>query len=315
MASGRRYSIVIPTLNAGGDAQALCDAIDSQNVRPDAVVILDSQSTDGTAEVFRAAGFQVHTIARDQFDHGATRTQGLQSIPPSSDFVVFLTQDALPSSPDAIATLLTSFDDGRVAATYGRQLPRRGASAIEAFARLHNYPPEAHQRGIEDVSSIGFGTCFFSNAFSAYRVTSLKLVGGFPKGVIFGEDTLTIAKLLKAGHRIAYAADAQAIHSHRYDLVSEFRRHFDIGAMHARSELLAEFGRPHGKGLRYVREEVLYLARHAPWLLPEAALRTALKLGAYRLGRSEQALPTALKRLLSFNSRFWTSRASAAIEA
>lgn len=314
MNPGRSYSIVIPTLNAGADAAILCAAIAAQTAHPDAVVVLDSQSTDGTADVFRAAGFEVQDIARDQFDHGATRTQGLHAIPPSSEFVVFLTQDALPASPDAIATLLASFDDSRVAASYGRQLPRSGASPIEAFARLHNYPAEGHQRGIEDVPRIGFGTCFFSNAFSAYRVAPLRQVGGFPKGVIFGEDTLTIAKLLRNGYRIAYAADAQAIHSHRYNLVSEFRRHFDIGAMHTRSELLAEFGKPHGKGLRYVRDEVLYLARRAPWLLPEAALRTALKLGAYRLGRSEASLPTAVKRLLSLNARFWTPSA-AAVEA
>lgn len=299
------YSIVVPTLNAGSDAEALTTAIRAQRLLPERVQIIDSQSTDGTASVFRAAGFHVDEIPRDEFDAGGTRTRGLSAVPDTSEFVVYLSQDAHPSDPSAISNLLSAFEDRRIAAAYGRQLPRAGASPIEAFARLHNYPQTSHVRCIEDVAEIGFETCFFSNSFAAYRVRELREVGGFRQRVIFGEDALTVAELLRQGHRIAYAADAQAVHSHRYNLRSEFRRHFDIGAMHARSDVLTQFGRPHGKGFRYVRNEMAYLARIAPQRLPEAAVRTAIKFTAYTIGRRERMLPLALKRRLSLNSRFW----------
>jgi rhamnosyltransferase len=41
-------------------------------------------------------------------------------------------------------------------------------------------------------------------------------VEGFPSNIIFGEDTVTAARLLSAGYKIAYLEEACADHSHTY---------------------------------------------------------------------------------------------------
>ena len=131
-------------------------------------------------------------------------------------------------------------------------------------------------------------------------------VGGFPQDVIFGEDTITAAKLLLSGWKIAYVAEARVYHSHGYTWTQELNRYFDIGVLHAReSWLIREFGATGGEGGRFVRSELNYLWPRYWWFIPSALVRTALKLVGYRLGRIERKLSIRWKRRLSMHHRFW----------
>jgi len=225
---------------------------------------------------------------------------------PDADILIYLTQDAILATADAIAKLLEVFDDPSVGAAYGRQLPRRGATAIEAHARHFNYPAVSQVRVLTDRERLGFKTIFISNSFAAYRSSALRAVGGFPKDVIFGEDTITAAKLLLAGWKIAYVAEAQACHSHNYTWMQDFRRYFDIGVLHSReSWLLDEFGQAGGEGKRFVFSELKYLWSNHIVLIPSAMVRTGLKLAGYRLGRLHRKLSMGWKRRLSMHPSFW----------
>jgi rhamnosyltransferase len=225
---------------------------------------------------------------------------------PDADILVFLTQDAELASGDAIAYLCKVFDDPEVGAAYGRQLPRREAGAIEAHARLFNYPAASQMKSAKSQETIGFKSLFFSNSFGAYRRAALQAVGGFPEDVIFGEDTVTVAHLLQHGWKIAYVADAAVLHSHGYSISQEFRRYFDIGVLHSReAATFAPFGKVSGEGKKFVKSEMAFVSRRAPHLLLSAWLRTALKLVGYRLGRKEQLMPRVLKRRVSLSPSFW----------
>lgn len=271
------------------------------------VLVIDSGSPEAILEPARAADFSVHEISKAEFNHGGTRQLAVD-LNPDFDFYVFFTQDAIPTGGDAIRGLLDAFHRENVGAAYGRQLPRIGAGPIEAHARLFNYPQESHVCSFADAEHLGIKAAFNSNSFAAYRREALVAVGGFPSGVILGEDTVVAAKMLKAGWQVAYQAEAQVYHSHDYNYLQEFRRYFDIGVLHAReSWMLDSFGAPEGEGGRFVRSEIGYLLKTAPWLIPSAFLRTLLKYGGYRLGRLEHHLPVCLKRHLSMHRRFWRS--------
>jgi rhamnosyltransferase len=299
-----KYIVIIPTLNAANDWARFARAL-SICVGPQSVLIVDSESTDGTAGLARAAGFRVHTIARTEFNHGGTRRLAVELLP-DSEILVFLTQDAVLVESDAISRLFAPFADPNVAAVFGRQFPQPGATPIEAHARLFNYPAQSDIRTLASREQLGIKSIFISNSFAAYRRHALMAVGGFPRNVIFGEDTITAAKLLLAGWKIAYVAEAQVYHSHSYTWTQDFKRYFDIGVLHAReSWLLKEFGRAGGEGGRFVRSELSYLWPRHGWLIPSALIRTALKLVGYRLGRIENRLSVGLKRRLSMHRRFW----------
>ena len=226
---------------------------------------------------------------------------------PNTEILVYMTQDAVLADSNALANLLAAFVDPQVGAACGRQLPRPEARAIEAHARNFNYPAISEMRTRASRERLGIKAAFLSNSLAAYRRSALMHVGGFPANVIFGEDMITAARLLLAGYKVAYVAEAFAYHSHPYTQVQEFKRYFDIGVLHSREPwLLEEFGQVSGEGKRFVLSELRYLRERNAWQIPSALIRTVIKFLGYRLGRTEARLTPNIKRRLSMHSSFWT---------
>ena len=226
-----------------------------------------------------------------------------------AEIIVYLTQDAVLAGANAISLLLDAFTDPRIALAYGRQLPRRGATAIEAHARLHNYPANSSVRSFEDRERFGLKTIFISNSFAAYRRDALVSMGGFSPDVIFGEDTVMAGRLLMHGWKLAYVAEAAVYHSHDYSWTQEFKRYFDIGVLHSREPwMLENFGAASGLGQAFVISEIRYLWPRNLFFIPSAMIRTGLKLLGYRLGRQERKFGVRLKRSLSMHRGFWKAR-------
>ncbi|MDX2503704.1 MAG: glycosyltransferase family 2 protein [Gammaproteobacteria bacterium] len=300
-----KFGLIVPTLNAGSGWVGWLDAFNSQTSMPDKQLVIDSSSTDKTKNLSKDYGFSVEVIKRGEFNHGGTRQYGLNFLG-DVDVVVFLTQDAILSDVDSLSNILKPFHDSRVAAVCGRQLPRKQAASIEEHARLYNYSLQPNVKSINDVGEFGLKTAFISNSFAAYRVSALNEVGGFPKSVIFGEDMYVATKMLRAGYKIAYAADACAYHSHDYSLLQEMRRYFDMGVFHARDPWIRqELGGAEGEGLKFVVSELRYLLKHAFWRVPEGVLRTVLRYTGFRLGLAEASLPVCLKKRLAMNKGFF----------
>ncbi|MGZ8172201.1 MULTISPECIES: glycosyltransferase [Methylobacter] len=300
-----KVGLIVPTLNAGSLWESWLKAFEQQTRKADYLLVIDSSSSDDTVALARARGFEVQVISKSEFNHGGTRQSGVNRLA-EADIIVFLTQDALLAKADAIERLLAEFDDERVGAAYGRQLPHRNAGPIAAHARLFNYPAESQLRGMEDRTRFGIKTVFISNSFAAYRRNALMQVSGFPVDTIMNEDTYVAGKMLASGWKIAYCADAQVFHSHDYGFLDEFKRYFDIGVFHTHTAWLQQtFGGASGEGLRFVISEMRYLMKHAPWLIPSAGLRTGLKWLGFKLGALHRGLPQAMLRRFSLHKTYW----------
>jgi rhamnosyltransferase len=302
-----QIAVVVPTCNARGNWTGLSAGIRLQGLPANQILIVDSSSDDGTAELAKAEGYQVFCIDRCDFNHGGTRQLAVDLLPWAS-VVVYLTQDAVLATADALDLLLSAFEDRRVAAAYGRQLPRPGAGPIEAHARLFNYPPQSDVRDFESRRTLGIKAAFMSNSFSAYRVSELQKVGGFPSDVIMAEDAIVAGRLLMAGWKTAYVSEAQVYHSHPFTIGQEFRRYFDTGVYHRQEAWLRqEFGDPGGEGKRFVMSELAYLIPRHLGLVPYALLRTASKAIGYQLGFRKSVLGVRLSRRLSYHKSYWDS--------
>jgi rhamnosyltransferase len=298
--------LCIPVLNVGDKAEKLVSLIAGQTRPPDECLIVDSGSSDESAAVFRAAGLKVLGIPPSEFNHGRTR-QMCVNMASDAGIIIFLTQDAFFVDQVALERLIHSFEDEKVGAAYGRQLPRNGASLVEAHARHFNYPPESRIKAASDIPLLGIKTAFLSNSFAAYRRTALKEVGGFPDDVIMGEDVCVAAKMILSGWKIAYCADASVFHSHNYTISQEFGRYFDIGVFHRREGwLIREFGRAEGEGMRYLKSEIAHLLRKKRYgLLPASLLRTVAKYLGYLLGSNYEKVPAGVIRKVSMHREWW----------
>lgn len=300
-----RTLLVCPTLNPGSAFKDWLDAFDMQDEKPAEALIIDSASNDGSVEGATNYGFRIQEIDRKQFSHGGTR-QKVVDENEGYEFLIFLTQDAVLADGRALSELLSAFDDPEVAAACGRQLPRRDAGPMEAHARLYNYPVSGEIRSIKDAEKLGIKAAFLSNSFAAYRREALIRVGGFPENVIFGEDMYVAAKLLLAGYKVAYVADACVYHSHSYTLLQEFKRYFDMGVFHAREPWIRqEFGGAEGEGLKFVVSELRYLSRRAFWRIPESVVRTVTRYAGFRLGLLERRISLKIKKKLSMNPAYF----------
>jgi rhamnosyltransferase len=304
----QHVGVIVPTFNAAAYWPAFQKALDVQGLHPHQVLIVDSSSTDGTPELAQKAGYRLRRIAKQDFSHGATRQMACRLLPAATK-LVFMTQDAILESAQSISILCSALDDETVGAAYGRQVPRNDADPIERYARLFNYPATSATRTFESRDTLGIKAVFFSNSFAVYRRRALEAVGGFPLNVILAEDSIVAARMLMAGWKTVYQADAVVIHSHPIELRREFSRYFDTGVHHAREAWLLEtFGGAGQEGMRFVRSELSFLWSTAPSKIPLAILRTLNKYAAYQLGRREHSLPLSLRRKISDYPNFWSKR-------
>ena len=305
MKSMDRIEVIIPTYNAARYWKALSAGIRAQTLKPDRIIVIDSASKDGTAAMARNDGFEVLEITPQEFNHGGTRQMGAD-FAADAGILIYLTQDAAPYGVDAFSNLVKAFDNPEIGAAYGRQLPRENASPIEAHARHFGYAEMPVVRSWESRHTMGFKSIFFSNAFGAYRREALMSVGGFSSDVIFGEDTLVVARMHRAGWKTAYVPDALVRHSHDYTIAEEFRRYFDIGVLHSRENWLnQQFGSASGEGRRFVLSELKYLLAHGPQHIPSAFARTLAKYLGYKIGRRESRIAPNVKHRLGMNRHYW----------
>ncbi len=279
--------LIIPTLNAGSQFRTLLEQLAAQTL-PTRKLIVDSESTDGTARLAKSFGVEVLTIPRRTFNHGATRQLALEHLLKSArlDVIIFMTQDVLLKG-ESLAALVKIFGaDESVGLSYGRQLPHANATEEAKFLRAFNYPPESQLRSFDDRKLFGIKTAFASNSFAAYRVEALQSVGGFPSHVPLSEDMYVAAKMLLRGLKIYYAAEAEVCHSHNYTAAQEFRRYVQIGKFHAQEPWIREtFGSAEGAGKKFVVMKLVALAKKNPLDCFGAIFRDAAKFFGYRIGR------------------------------
>lgn len=298
--------VVIPVRNGAAYLDRLLPALRAQSLQPAQWLVVDSQSSDDSAERWRRFGARVVSVEAAQFNHGGTRGWAAGLV--DADVLVYLTQDAVPVPPHGLQALVDGLlADERNAVAYGRQLPHPGAGVLAAHGRAFNYPAQPRTKSLADAPQLGIKTCFSSDAFAAYRRSALEQIGGFPADVIGSEDAHVAGRALLAGYQVAYVAGACAWHSHDYSVAEEFRRYFDIGVFYRREHWIAEaFGGAGGEGWRYVRSELAaVMAAGQPWRVAEIGLRTVAKLAGYRLGHLERRLPLSFKRRVSMFPGYW----------
>ena len=241
-----KTAIAIFTSNAvkRGIWNEVLDAVDRQAFQPDERIVVDSESDDRTVPIAIEHGWTIRSVRRKDFDYGSTRNDIVRELQTRGfDAVVFLSQDVVLHSTDALGKLVEYLLDNDVAGCYGRQIDTRQHS-LGAWQRERCYPEVSRIKTLADVPHLKLMTPFFSNALSAWRIAAVTDLGGFP-GTMFGEDMLFAAKVLNTGGAVGYCSDAVAVHEHPETMRSLFLRGWKIGIFHRlHPELLRQFGTP-----------------------------------------------------------------------
>lgn len=255
-------SVIIPTLNAENEIGSLIEILQAQSLQPDEILVVDSESTDRTAEVCQSNNVVLIRISRGEFDHGKTRDFALRNS--LGDIVVFLTQDAVPANEYFLEKLIAPLTDRSIAISTGRQIPKDNATEMERLVRAYNYPTSSYTRSKADLPRMGIKTFFFSDVCAAYNREIYLELGGFDYPLKTNEDMFFAAKVINAGYRIAYTADAQVLHSHNFTLREQYKRNYIQGYEIERHRDLLNGVHQEAEGMKlvkYVSKELLKKGR------------------------------------------------------
>jgi len=275
LASSRDFAtVVIPTLNGGALFRDVVKQVVSQRIPGDLhLICIDSGSTDGTVEYLEAqSGVELIKIDKAEFQHGRTRNVGVAAA--RSEFVAFLTQDALPVDDCWLYNLVCVLQSyPRAGGVFGRHVPYEHVSdfikrdIVNHFTMFDDLPTCVSLEN-EEIRKL-FGRVsgrqklhFYSDNNSCLRKSIWKSVP-IPE-VYFGEDQLFAMELLKQGYGKAYARHAAVYHSHddppdvveqrSYIEAQSFYEHFGYRLVQSRDAAVRDLDVQNRHDLAFARE-------------------------------------------------------------
>lgn len=297
--------VIIPTYRPGKEFRELLERLCRQTRPVRRIIIMNTRTeTDAAPLLAGITGAELYEVEKKDFDHGGTRDAGARLS--DADYLLFLTQDALPADDKLVEKLAEAFSEPRIKAAYARQLPREDCRELERYTRAFNYPAKSRVKSEADLETLGIKTFFCSNVCAMYERETYVNQGGFIKRTIFNEDMIYAGGLIRAGYSIAYAGEARVIHSHNYSGLMQLHRNFDLAVSQADHPEIFDGVPSEGEGIRLVKKSAAHcLAIRKPWLIAVLIWQSGWKYLGYKLGRNYRKLPKWLILRLTMNPAYW----------
>lgn len=305
-------TVLIPTFRPDRKLNELLRRLSKQTMLPSRVLLMNTVEGDEDGQLTESVDefrdcfpvLSVFHVDRKEFDHGGTRHLGMSFA--DTELVLCMTQDAIPKDRHLISSLAKWFDDPLVAAAYGRQLAAKGCSPEERFTRSFNYPETSRVKSKEDLEELGIKTFFCSDVCAMWRRETYFEMDGFERRTIFNEDMILAGKMIRAGYRVVYDADAQVWHSHSYSCVKQLKRNFDLGVSQAEHPEVFSMASSTGEGIKMVKQNAAWLLRSGNGIrIPKLVLDSGCKYIGYFLGKRYRKLPRKLILKLTDNRTYW----------
>lgn len=227
-------SIIIPTKNAGSKFKEVLDAIFSQETTYEyEVICVDSGSSDETLNLIKQHPISLFEIEPSDFGHGKTRNFGASK--GTGDFIVFITQDALPAHNKWLQNLVDAFKlDEDIVGGFGKHFVYDDCNILDArdinahFDLLGNENKVIY---IDDWTRYYTDTKYYNHIslFSDNNACIKRHVWEkYPyPDVNFAEDQIWMRRMLELGFKKVYCPNAPVYHSHNYRIRSLFTRYYD----------------------------------------------------------------------------------------
>lgn len=206
-------SLVIRAYNESQHLGRLLEGVSHQTVQDVEVILVDSGSTDPTVSIAESYGAKVVHIRPEEFTFGRSLNFGVRTA--TRELIVIASAHVYPVYPDWLELLLRSFEDEKVALTYGKQ---RGPETAKFSEQ------QILQQWFPDVSQPRQGMVFCNNANAAIR-KSLWEQNPYDESLTGLEDLAWAKGAKEQGYAIAYVAEAEIIHIHNETPRGVFNRY------------------------------------------------------------------------------------------
>lgn len=227
-------TIVIPTKNAGNILDECLKKVFEQKTKYEyEVICVDSGSSDDTLDILKKYPVKLYQISAAEFGHGKTRNYGASK--GSGEYIVFITQDAVPASDTWLDSFIDAMKlDSDIVGGFGIHYPYPDCNIIDKRdLKLHFegfgldntiFSIEDKERYEKDEVYRRY-LSFFSDNNSCIR---RDIWQKYPyDDVEFAEDQMWARKMIEKGYKKVYCPYAPVYHSHNYDIHSYLGRYYD----------------------------------------------------------------------------------------
>jgi rhamnosyltransferase len=321
-----RIALLLVVKHAGESLCELLAAVSNQvHLHEMKILAVDSGSTDRTLEILKRHGVRAVTIPPPEFNHGSTRNLAAREAGSGLDYLVYLSQDAIPADKDWLANLIRPLEeDPRVAGAFSRHIPPSGTSPsltrqltrvwqTGGAERLVNEMPEDPETYVRD--RVYYAT--FSNTSSVIRRSVWEEIPF--RELNFAEDADWADRVIKAGYKIVFEPDSNVLHAHDYSIIEQFRQNvdhteamirlFDPPVFHDRwllARQILSVPRAVWRDVKFMRRSPLYrgtgLLQQGLWVLRSPFWHLASHLGTW-VGARLERMPDPLKILFRRQER------------
>jgi glycosyltransferase involved in cell wall biosynthesis len=215
-------SIIIPLYNKEKEVLRAINSVLSQTVSDFEVIVVNDGSTDNGPEIVKSINdHRIRVIDQANAGVSAARNRGIEES--RAELIAFLDADD-EWSPDFLETIMglkRDFPECSVFATSYFLVSQDGMKRPAIVRGL----PEGFQKGIlKDYFIIAAQSDppLWTSA-TAVKKTAISIVGGFPVGIVSGEDLLTWARLA-VKYDISYTIEPKAIFWQPIDLADRPER-------------------------------------------------------------------------------------------
>lgn len=231
-------SFIIPTFNGGDVFGALLESLIWQaGLKSREIIVVDSGSSDGTAERAEQQGAKVVRIPQAEFTHAHARNLGARQA--SGAYLIFMTQDAMPTGPWWARYLLHPLLDNTLQAVSCAEQPREDADLFYALSSWHHTRMFVARDGQDRIGALpdkpdaaslreNAALCNVASALPAWTFRQYPFRGAY------GEDIDLGLRIIRGGGKIAFLSSVKVLHSHNRPIVYYAKRAFvDAGALEA----------------------------------------------------------------------------------
>lgn len=223
-------SVIIPLYNKEKSIGRTLCSVENQTEQRYELIIVNDESTDHSLEIVQKESKRAQIINQKNSGASEARNRGVEAA--KSDLVAFLDADDEwdPSFLEMILKMSIDFPDADVFATSYYTHDNNGKLSLPSTVSLFDRDSAGIIGNYLDIIHTGFP---FNQSSFAVKKKALQMVGGFPKGIKFGEDADTWVRL-SLQYRIAYINKPLSI----YHLAAENRASNDHKITKEQFELL-----------------------------------------------------------------------------
>ena len=283
--ANKKIDVLIPVYKPDKSFDTVISRLLNQKIKVNKIIIINTvdHKSGELKNIWNSDKILIKNIQKSDFNHGLTRNYGMTLS--DADYVMCMTQDAIPADRHLIDQLIKVFENEDVIVAYAKQIPRKDCKYVERYTRAFNYPDEDIVKTRDSIDTMGIKAIFCSDVCAMYDRNKYFEIGGFRKAD-FNEDMLFAYDAITSGKKVYYASKARVIHSHNYSYRQQFFRNIEIGKSQKEFQDVFDSLKSENEGIRMVKNGIKYFIKNKKaYLIPDFILYSGFKFAGFKIGK------------------------------